>query len=273
MITPDGIIYLKQFMAGMQSSVAEAISFGISGAAYVSGDPMGFELDHSSVKLISYSFSEDVLIVKSSLPAEIEGVIYEIGLVSNVSDYSNSKIISTLDSANEAWVGGTWQTSFNRIGADSLRLAPTASGTLSAKLDDISIDLSDNAGSDKFVIAFNNLNGNTASVVVKFYTDDTNYYSIIWTTPASGYKILKVSKSTATSTGNPDWGNINGLGLSVSATGSGSAQVDIDGIRIQNSNNVDPDYTLIARTVLDTPYTKIAGRSEDIEYRLAVSIS
>lgn len=271
MITPQGVIYIKQFMSGTKGSLAEAISFGISGEDSVY--PMGFELDYSNIKIISYDFVDDVIILKASLAAEIEAVIYEIGLVSDLNDKNTSKVLTTFDSTSEGWLNGVWQDGFTRIGADSLRLIPLTSATVLATLDDVFVDLSDNSGSDQFILAFNSLNGHTANVKFIFYTDSSNYYTITSTNPPVGYNFYRVNKNLAVSTGSPDWSNINMFGASATASGAGPAQVDFDGLRIQNAVNLDPEYTLVARKVLDTPYIKVPGRSDDIEYRLAVSVA
>lgn len=269
MITADGKTRIKRFFAGMEDSVADSIGVGIGNDASITG-LLDFELTHTDITLISYDFVEDQVVFKTSLPPDLDAQIYEVALLGNVNDDSGSDMLTTFDSDDEVWSAGTFDATYARIGADALVLAPTASATLEAT-QNVYLDLSSNGGADQFQIAFNSLDANTSAVKFRFYTDSSNYYEYNVTPISIGYNIFKINKNAGTVTGSPAWNNITQIGVLATAGAGGAARVDFDGLRIQSDIIASAEYILIAREVLSTPYAKVAGRSQDIEYYMPVS--
>lgn len=278
MITSNGRTFIKRYLAGQSGTLVGAISVGIGNAAPTLGDArMQFEIARVPVTVTDFDFANDQLIFKGTLDEEVEGVIYEVGLwtaeTNSAAGNQESRLITTFDSETEDWDIETFDAANTRIGVDSLKHTPAASGTSASVLTGITLDLSDFTSLDTIVMAFYVANANTANAKVRFRTDAANYYEFTVTAPTSGYKFVSFQKGTATVVGTPDWSNINEVEIRTTATSGGSASVQYDGLRIEDVDSIAPEYGLIARAVLGTPITKAEGIVRDVEYALPVNIS
>lgn len=277
MITTDGKLFIKRYLAGNVSNIAKSIAIGAGPKAEAVGDTsMHFEIARANVTLVAYDYVNDKLIFKGSIPQEFAGKIYEVGIWSSVANTAagefTSRLLTTFDSNNEVWSTGTFQTTNARIGINSLRLAPLASATATSALTTLFLDLSGNSGADKFSIAYFNGNAFVSSLRVRFKTDASNYYTISVATPSTGYQVSTVTKSAAVATGAPNWNNITSMEVEVVATSGGAAAVDFDGVRVEDVDTLNPEYVMIARELLASPVTKVEGRVQDIEFSLPVSV-
>lgn len=278
MISTLGAQYVKRYLAGQVGSIAESVAFGVGDSAEIPGSTtLDMEISRTDVDLVSYDFINDYVVFKAALPEDLEGTIYEVAIYSQsvnelAGDYG-SKLITTFDSDSEPWVGGSFVTTNTRVGLNNLRMAPTTSTTSTATLSDLFFDFSGNSGSDNFVLAYNNNNTNASSINISFVTDASNYYTYTITNPTIGYHIVELPKATGTVNGAPDWGFITQLSIAVTAKSSGAASVDFDAIRIRDTDTNNPDYVLIAREKLLSPYTKSAGQNEEIEFNLKVIVA
>lgn len=284
MITTDGRIHLKRYLAGFVPNIAESMALGLGGAAENVNDvKLQFEVDRTDIVLTSYDFVNNKLIFKAEVPEEFAGTIYEVAIYSsptnaNAGDFG-SKILTTFDSATEAWedattaTAATFVTTGMRIGADALRHTPAASGTKTDALKDISMDLSGYSGADKFVLAYNVGNVFTSSLSVKFHTDATNYYQLNIASPTAGYKVTEVAKSAAVATGTPDWANITEIRVTTNSTAGGASQVDFDGLRVDDADTINPDYVMVSRELLSTPFVKQEGMTQEVEFSLNIAIT
>lgn len=277
MITNDGKAHIKRYMAGLVPSIGEALALGIGASAEDAADvALDFEVGRVDVELVSYDFTADLLIFKATIPQEFAGTIYEVGLWSTSSDSRagsyTSEVLTSFDSETELWTGGSYATANNRVGIDSLRLAPSASTSANATMSELEMDLSGYSGVDQFSIAYNSGGTTPTSITVDFKNDSSNYYR--WSvTPGAGYQFVTVNKSTLTATGSPNWGAISTIEVTVNAAAGGAAQIDFDAIRINDTDTLNPDYALVAREVLPTPYVKTEGEVQDIEFSVPVSIA
>ena len=284
MITTDGKAYIKRYLAGFVPNIAQSIAFGLGSKAEAAGDTkLQFEVDRADIVLTSYDFVANKLIFKAPIPDEYAGTIYEVALYSTPSnalagDYG-SRVLTTFDSETEDWVDlstlldSTFTASNIRIGADGLRQAPAASGTKTDTLRDISVDLSGYSGADKFVLALNNGNTNASTIRMRLMTDSTNYYDLVFATnPVAGYQVLELNKSAAAVTGTPSWANITEIRAITIANAGGAAQVDLDGFRIDDADTINSDYVMVSRELLSTPFVKQAGRTQEIEFALDVTV-
>lgn len=277
MITTAGILHIKRYMAGEVGTIASSIALGVGTSAESTSDTaLDFEFERADIILTSFDFVNNRLVFKAVLDADVAGKAYEIGLwtadADDLAGAFGSKLITGFDSLTEEWTNPVWATTTNRIGSDSLRHAPAASTTASSTLSELFLDLLGNSGADKFLLAYNNGNANCASIQVRLQTDTANYYAFTLSSPATGYNVAEVTKGSLTTTGSPSWDNITGVEVRTTATAGGAASVEYDGLRIEDVDTTNPDYVLVAREVI-TPYTKEEGRSQEIEFYLAVNIS
>lgn len=288
MITTNGKVYIKRYLAAQVPTIAQSIAFGLGGASESAADStLQFEIGRGDVTITSYDFSADKVIFKAVLPEDLSGKIYEVGLFSqtenSLAGNFSSKLIASFDSGTEVWVdsssGGaavytlaTTSSTFPRLGGDSLKAAPAASQTQGYVLNDLNIDLSGNSGADVFKFAYNVSGVVPDSVTIRFRTDASNYYYFTQNTPSAGYHIDTLLKGNALVQGTPTWSSITGIEVVVVAAAGGSAVVDFDGIRIEDTDTVNPDYVLVSREVLSTPYEKVEGKTQEIEFSLVVSV-
>lgn len=277
MITTDGKLHIKRFMAKQVSDIGKSIAVGLGPKSEQVGDTaLQFEIARSEINLISYDFVNNRIVFKASIPQELAGKIYEVGLWSSSSNSAageyTSRLLTSFDSNSEVWSTGSFQIANARIGIDSLRLTPATSATVVTSITDVFMDVSGNSGVDKFSIAYYNSNANVANFKVRFKTDSGNYYTLTVTSPSTGYQISTVNKSAAVATGTPSWGMITQIDVEVVAGAGGSASIDFDGIRIEDIDTINPDYVMVARELLVSPLTKVEGRVMDIEFSLPVSI-
>lgn len=277
MITSTGKTFIKRYLAGQAGTLVGAMSVGIGNLAPAVGDTkLRFEFARIPVNVTDFDMVNNQLIFKGTLPETVYGTIYEVGLWTSETNPAlgsqENKILTSFDSATEVWTAGTFVSTNTRLGADSLRIQPAVSSSLSAVQTGLTLDLVDYSSLDQFVLAFYNANANTSSLRFRLRTDASNYYEYSVSTPATGFNIATFDKGSATVVGTPDWSDINEVLVSVTAGSGGAADVQFDGLRIEDIDSVSPQYGLISRYVLSSPINKAEGIIQDVEYALNVSI-
>lgn len=281
MITNDGKIYIKRYLAGFAPSIAQSVAFGIGDSVETSTDSsLQFEVGRSEVSIVSYDFDADNVIFKASVPDDFGGIVSEVALYSSIIEtaVNDSQVITTFDSVTENWLDAdtgaaeTYTSSNSRIGTDSLSHSPAASATKASELTGLFINLSNFLDEDKVIFAFYVENANTSSVSFRFETTSVDYFEYVVNGPSAGYHIETINKNSMIPTGSPAWDNISGIRVATVASSAGAGHVEFDGIRVQTSTIPDPDHVLVARTVLATPFTKEEGKTMDIEFPLGVNL-
>lgn len=277
MITTEGKTHIKRYLSGLAGVIGDSIALGIGTAAEnVADTDLQYEVARVDVSLVSYDFINDALVFKGEIGTDIAGKIYEVGLWSADVDSRAEGFVSrnlvTFDSETEAWSAGTFQTATTRVGPDSLRLAPALNTSTVSTLSDIVLDLDGHSGSDTFSLAYN-VTTAPASITIRFRTDTSNYYTWTISSPSVGYNFTSVAKGSLTATGTPRWDSITSIEVTVAATVGAGASVDFDAIRINDVDTDNPDYVLVAREVLVSPYVKTEGTVQDIEFAIPVSIA
>jgi len=285
-ITTEGKNHIRRYLAQYVPAIAQSVVYGIGATAEAGTDAsLNFEVVRSPVNLITYDFANNKLIYKASIPDDYIGKIYEVGLYSLDQDPASgsygSRLITTFDSGTETWVdpadgvtAPVFSATANRVGADAMLHDPAASATLTDTLRGLALDFSGNSAADTFKFAFNVANANTNSVTYRFMTDASNYYSFAITTTAqsAGYKIVELTKGSATVTGTPDWSNITEVQVLTNSKSSGASSVEHDAIRIEDKDSASLDYILVARKVLAAPVTSSDGLAQDIEFSLDITL-
>lgn len=283
MITLTGKTHIKRYLAGFVPAICQSIAFGIGGSAEVNTSTrLDFEVGRSDLTLTSYDFVNNKLIFKTSVPDDYLGKIYEVALYSlpenTAAGEFQSRLLTTFDSPTESWVdatsgaAGTFNSTNTRLGIDSLRHTPALSTTKVDTLTQVNLDLSGFSGADQFTVALNAGNTNTSAVKLLFLTDASNYYTVTMGAPVSGYQVMSASKSTAVATGTPTWTNITEIRVSTTSGAGGASQIDYDGIRIEDTDTLNSDYVLVSRELLASPYTKVDGMTQEIEFSLDISV-
>ena len=274
LITTEGKKQILRYLAGQTSALGEVIAVGMGATTPALADSrLTFELGRATVAVTSVDLTTQRVIFKGTLPQALVGKIYEIGLFSSDA-VGDSRLLTTFDSSVESWTGATFNATNARLGADALRLAPATSATAVATLNNLFLDLSNDSNTDKFNLAFFNLNANAASIRIRFRAEDTtSYYEYVLTNPSTGYNVVNFTKSNLTKTGTlVDYSSIRSIEFAVVAGAGGAAQVDFDGLRLEDEDNVATNQILISRSLLGTPVTKSSLAPMDVEYALDVTV-
>lgn len=265
-------------MSGQVLQLAKGISFGIGSSSPVITDQrLQFEIGRAEVSNVFYDYTNNKVIFKAIVPTGASGVVTELGLWSDISNSmagtGTDRILASFED-EENWSNTpTWSavSTITRLGTQSLRQAPTGGATVSNELFDASMDLSFYSSADKFVFAWYNANTNPASVVFRFKTDSTNYFSTTFTNPIAGYHFDEVTKGSLAVAGVPNWSNIQTIEVLTTSKAAVVSTVDFDGITIADVDTVNPNYILIARQ-LETAFTLVPGVLSEIEYPLGVTV-
>ena len=140
----------------------------------------------------------------------------------------------------------------------------------------ISLDLEGYSNLDSLSLAYYKNDTNLNTIRIKLYSSTGNYYYVN-VTPQSGTgaKInsdIMLSTLFSNAVGSPIKSQINLIGIEVIPNTSTTTTVGLDALRINDEDTFDPNFGLLSRSILATPYlTKVAGRQIDVEYRLDLS--
>jgi hypothetical protein len=140
----------------------------------------------------------------------------------------------------------------------------------------ISLDLEGYSNLDSLSLAYYKNDTNLNTIRIKLYSSTGNYYYVN-VTPQSGTgsKInsdIMLSSLFSNVVGSPIKSQISLIGIEVIPNTSTTTTVGLDALRINDEDTFDPNFGLLSRSILSTPYlTKVAGRQIDVEYRLDLS--
>ena len=282
MITNLGKVHIKRFLAGWEPDLARSIAFGVGDSNEVATqDRLDYEIGRTDISLITYNYIEDKLVFKGVMDETFDGVIYEVALYSSEAGPAStvgSRLLLSFDSETEFWTQGglpaTYGTTNTRIGNDAMMISLNASTSATATYSDIFIDLSGYTSADTFSFAFHSAWPNVSSIVYRFYTDALNYYSV--TVPGgsigTGFNIVNIPVAQAVPTGVPRWSEITKVDVVATANADGAVLLQMEGVRVEDRDNTDIGQIMIARTKLATPFTKVAGTIQEVEFPLGVLI-
>lgn len=284
MITTEGTLHVKRYMAGWVPSIALSMAFGVGESPESAGDTkLQFEVGRSDIELVSYDFIQDKLVFKATLDEGFDATLYEVGLYSSEANVAagefGSRLITSFDSETEVWLQAsnpaTYTTNNTRIGANSVTLTLAVNTSATVSQEGVVLNFSGYSAADEFVFAFYCDNGNTESIRYRFMTDASNYYD--FTIPASsistGFNLVRLLKGTAVPTGTPNWGSITRMEVTPTAKNIGGVVINLEGIRIEDMDTVSAGYVMVARSVLAVPFDKVAGRIQEVEFPLGVTVN
>jgi len=276
MITTEGSLHVKRFLAGSVGSIARSIALGVGTSAESASDTtLNFETVRADVTLVSYDFTTNRLVFKASFPEGFLGTVYEVGLWSLGTNYLASDFGSrdiALFDTSENWTG-TFGTTAARVGLDAIQHTPAASVASTSIMNSTTYDFSGYSSMDEFVFAYNIGNTNTSQITFRFLTDASNYYAFSQGVQTAGYKVTRTTKGNASVVGAPNWSSISEIRVITTSAATGASAVSLDGIRLEDKDTYVKDNILVAREVLATPFIKSETMPQDVEFSLAVTIA
>ncbi len=292
LLTNYGKRFLTSYLAGNVDFKTKDIALGIgTTAATVFDKHLDFEFYLNSVDSGSIDIQTDIntglstyaVVYKSTVPADVEGIISEVGIfpasTEGTSEYSGRYITTFENSFIWEDSSGNQPTKVStpkpRIGGTNFVVTAAAGATTEYFLS-TEMDVSEYTVNDSISLAYTENDRNLDYSFVRFYSSDDDYYQVKFLPyPTNGNKIRKVFLSdmyTPTSTfGTPDASSIIKISVGAKAKSSGPTTVYFDGLRFNDEDTYSQTYGLISRSVLTTPIEKYLGRKIDIEYRIGIN--
>ena len=293
MITKFGKRFISSYLAGTTVSPTKDLAFGIDSTAVQSNGNdtrLGFEFYRIPVSFGSIDIQTDVsgnstysIVYQATIPQDVSGIIKEIGLypglkssINNydskfIADFENNLMWFKSDGANPELAATTTSGIVPRVGSYFSKVGVSPSQSMEFVCSYSGLDLSGYTASDSLSLAYNQENTNLDSIVFRFYSSDSSYYSATFAGAASVTDTNKIAKvlfsSLVANNAYADLTSIIKIGVVITAKSSGQAVVYLDALRIDDEDTFDANFGLISRSVV-SPIEKIAGKPVDIEYRI-----
>jgi hypothetical protein len=285
MITKFGKRFLTSYVAGTSSLDSKEMALGIatgSSSEYPLSDTnsrLGFEFYRVPIRQGGIDIDATVSPVKytviysATVPTNIAGKINEIGIYSGQSYSRNlyeSKFISNFELPYEWSPEPELDQSDYRVGDSSLIFTSDGTAPREYTYNLSSMDISGYNPSDTLSFSYKANDANLSSLKVRLYSSDDDYLEFTFNGHSVGYNIINLNMSTGVSTGTFNSQSVVKLGIIVTPTAA-QASVSMDGLRINDEDTFDPEYGLIARSILDSTMIKVLGRESKIEFKLDLS--
>lgn len=283
MITKFGKRFLANFVAGNSSFASKEMAIGIAtGTEYVLSDSnsrLGFEFYRVPIRVGGIDIDSSVSPVKytviysATLPTNIAGKINEIGIYSGQSYSRNlyeSKFISNFELPYQWSPEPELDQTNSRVGDSSLTFTSNAADPKEYTYILDSMDISGYNPLDTLSFSYKANDANLSSLKVRLYSSDSDYLEFTFTGHSVGNNIKNLNMSTGVSTGTFNPQSVVKLGIIVTPT-TAQTSVSMDGLRINDEDTFDPEYGLIARSILDSTMIKVVGREASIEFKLDLS--
>lgn len=279
---------IRYYLSNPSIDWSGAISVGSLNinAAASSNTALDFEVLKVPVLLKSVENTE--VILKATIDSDIECEIYELGVYpavfNNTSNGYDDKILANFD---ESWIDSLTlnelissnYSSVSRIGSRSV-VIPQTSVDFSNPL---AFDLSGYSSLDEMSILYN-VTATGADRIISITLSDNQLpvagtKSIDITIPGTSLGYNKISVLLGNFS---ELNNFNGQvqNISISTTEDlSSAELNIDAIRLNDSDEVDPNFALVSRSLIGSVggetisdyIKKPVGVEADIEYRVDIS--
>lgn len=279
MNTDNGKDVILRFLAGLVGGFGASIEVGVGSDNPASTDTrLTFGLERVNVDVKSVDYTTGEIVFKITLPQTLSGEIHEIGLWNSAVDTNSgeftSRILTGFDVTNEGWTNASSTTSNIRIYSNGANVSATATNTTSTRISAV-LDLSGYSVDDIFLIAFYKPDNYIDSITLSYENSSTNgKYYLTKTISAlpTGYNVLAFRKGDFTASGTISWDGIDRFGVDVTAGATGGT-LTLDGIRVEDTDSLNPGDVLISHSLLSSPLVKTNVAPMDIEYALGVTVS
>lgn len=293
-LTIAGRSIIVKSLLGIIPSFANSIAYGLGDSAnilsastnLIVNNSLQFETGRTRVIASSLSLENgnDILIYSGTINDTFQSEIREVGLYPSILADSSTGIDGSLifnfdNIVNFIKLGtasgaNLISSTDARIGSDLFRVPNTSSANnyLQYSTTDGSFTYLDKYTSqDLFKLAGYNTNSSSCNIFFRFFTNDSSYYDVMFTSPtSSGYFVSELEKGQAVVTGNPSWGSIN----YVRVWQDNLSEIYLDGLKLDiGSYFVDSNYGMISRAVLSEPIRKPPSIPITIEYSLALGFN
>jgi hypothetical protein len=258
MITKFGKRFLTNFVAGNSSFSSKEMAIGIANGSSLeyplsdTNSRLGFEFYRVPIRVGGIDIDSSVS------PVKYTRNLYESKFISNFELPYQWSPEPSLDQTNY------------RVGDSSLIFTSNAAVPREYTYILDSMDISGYNPSDTLSFSYKANDANLSSLKVRLYSSNTDYLEFTFTGHSVGYNIKNLNMSTGVSTGTFNPQSVVKLGIIVTPT-TAQTSVSMDGLRINDEDTFDPEYGLIARSILDSTMIKVIGREASIEFKLDMS--
>jgi len=283
MITKFGKRFLTSYIAGTSSLALKEMALGIAtNAEYPLADTnsrLGFEFYRVPIRQGGIDIDATTspvtytVIFSAILPTDIAGKINEIGIYSGVSSSRNmytGRFISDFELPYSWTPTPTLDQVNNRISDSSLVFTSSGTSPQEYNYPLNELDISGYNPLDTLCLSYKANDANLTSVKVRLYSSDSDYIQFTFTGHSVGRNIKTLAMSSGVITGTFNSQSVTKVGIIITPTGA-QTSVSMDGLRINDEDTFDPEYGLIARSLLTSEMIKVVGREASIEFKLDLS--
>jgi hypothetical protein len=285
MITKFGKRFLTSYIAGTSSLDSKEMAIGIANGSALeyplsdTNSRLGFEFYRVPIRQGGIDIDTSVspikytVIYSATLPTNIAGKINEIGIYSGQSNSKNlysSQFLSNFELPYE-WTPEPALDQINsRVLDSSLIFTSNSTSPREYTYPLTSLDISGYNPLDTMCLSYKVNDANLSSIKVRLYSSDSDYIQFIFSGHVVGNNIKSLYMSDATTSGTFNSQSVNKLGITITPT-SAQTSVSMDALRINDEDTFDPQYGLIARSILTSEMVKVLGREASIEFKLDLS--
>lgn len=283
MITKFGKRFLTSFIAGTSSLQSKEMAIGIAtNTEYPLSDTnsrLGFEFYRVPIRQGGIDIDSTTspvtytVIFSATLPTDIAGKINEVGIYSGISSSRNlysSQFISNFELPYSWTPEPALDQVDSRILDSSLTFTSNGTSPQEYTYPLTDMDISGYNPLDTLCLAYKANDANLSSVKVRLYSSDSDYIEFTFTGHSVGNNIKSLYMSEGVTVGTFNSQSVNKVGVTITPT-SAATSVSMDGLRINDEDTFDPEYGLIARSLLTSEMVKVIGREASIEFKLDLS--
>lgn len=269
-ITNRGKIVIGNYLSEARSSWADELAIGAMGTATsLENVSLGLEFWREPIDLKSYSFADEEIIVRGTIPGSVVGKIYELGVYSKSSPTSISSsgpVLCYFDNSVEDWAGGEDDTLDTRVGSRSLKI--TSSGPEESAAFTFFGNIRSYNQNSVFRLGYTG-SGTVSSVSVKIKVDGVNFREYAFSPNTSGsYSVESWGLSDFSITGGASIFEF--FIIEVSVVGAGSIVFDV--LSVSDESTEDFSDVLVSRAIIDQNgldfINKLPVRELQIEYAI-----
>ena len=289
-ITSDGLDIIRNYLAGTNANWAGSIAVGSLNLSAASSSDSSLEFQISRTPVLISSVEDTEIVLTATLPAELEGQIYEIGVYPTVSNGSSlgfdEQIISTF---SEDWVdsSGVSLTSGNFSGDEDTTDGRSGYRNLIVGNSGLTafyssgIDISGYSQLDSVTFLYNTFStGANRTIRITFIDDQlpvagTKYADFVFDGSSTGYKTLTKLFGDFLSTNNF---NNNVFEISITSDAETASVIHLDSVKFDDRDETNLDFALVSRALVGSVggsaladyIIKPSGVEMDVEYRMEI---
>lgn len=248
-ITEAGRVAIGKFLSGERTSWSDSIAIGAGdNAPSASNTSLDLEFFREEVDLTRYSESDDRIILRTIIPTNVAGKVYELGVYSSITAETSAfrgPSITNFDTTQESWEGGQDEVALARVGLQARKV--TLSGSPVSFTSEVSGDVRSFTDDTVFRLGYLAASG-VSNITIRFKSSDTDYRQYSFSPTGNNvYRVESWRLQNLQVIGNPSWSEFYEIEVICSGTG----QVVLDAITSVEERAGDELNVLVSRALVD----------------------